>query len=429
MKKLLIKGGRVVDTNSGEEKNLDILISGDVIEDIGENLKSEGANVVDAQGMYVFPGLIDAHAHLREPGFEYKEDIETGSKAAIHGGVTTLFAMPNTDPPVDSRSLVEYIRKRGKEVGLVDIYPVGAITKRREGNELAEIGDMSEGGAIGFSDDGEWVHNSNVMRRALEYSKYFDTVIISHAEDKTLSFGVVHESFISYEKGLEGYPAAAEEVAVFRDVKLAEITGGRLHIAHLSSSGSVDIIRQAKKEGVKVTAEVTPNHLVLSQENISLFDPMYKINPPIRTEAHRRGLIKGLLEGTIDIISTDHAPHNWYEKTTDFNSAPWGMVSLDFYFSLLYTELVLKGEIPLHILLKATTESPARIFSLTDRGSLLPGKRADIAIFDPNVEYVLTENFILSKSKNTPFMGKKLRGKFRKVVSGGKIINVEEFER
>ncbi len=429
MEKLVIKGGRVVNVESGEENIVDVLVVDGVIKDLRENLNVRDADVIDATGMYVLPGLIDVHVHTREPGFEYKEDIESVSKAAIHGGVTTLFAMPNTNPPIDSRALVEYVKRRGKEVGLIDIYPVGSITKGRMGKELAEIGDMVEGGAIGFSDDGNWVQDSGVMRRALEYARAFNTTIISHAEDRTLSQGVVHESQLSYEKGLEGYPAAAEEIAVYRDVKLAEITGGKLHIAHVSSKGSVEIIKEAREKGVRVTVEVTPNHLILAQENIDLFDPLYKVNPPIRTEAHRKALIKALMEGVINVIATDHAPHNWYEKTTDFNTAPWGMISLDFYFSLLYTELVLKGELPLHVILRATTLAPAEIFSLRDRGAILPGKRADIAIFDPEEEYILTEDFILSRSKNTPFVGKKLKGKFKKVIKAGRVINIEEWEK
>ncbi len=426
MKKILIKNAKILDFEKGKEILRDVLIEGDTIVDVKDSILDENAEVLDIEGKYLFPGLIDAHAHFREPGEEYKEDIKSGSRAALHGGVTTVLAMPNTKPPLDSRAMIEFVLERAKEAGYAEVLPVGAITKRREGEELAEIGDMKEGNAVAFSDDGSWVRNSSVMRRALEYSIAFDTVIISHAEDSSLSHGVAHESVLSYEMGLEGYPAQQEEIAVFRDIKLAELTGGRLHIAHVSSSGSLKIIKDAKERGVNVTCEVTPNHLLLAQEEIDLFNPLYKVNPPVRSRNDRASLLNALKDGTIDIIATDHAPHNWYEKETDFNSAPFGMISLDFYFSLLYSELVTNNKLSLFDLVAAVTYKPAEIFKLKDRGRIAKGFLADLVVFDPRKEFVITEEFIRSKSKNTPFLGKKVKGSFVKVIKKGRVLDIEE---
>ncbi len=426
MKKILIKNAKVLDFEKGKEILRDVLIEGDTIVDVKESVLDENAEVLDIEGKYLFPGLIDAHAHFREPGEEYKEDIKSGSRAALHGGVTTVLAMPNTKPPLDSRAMIDFVIERAKEAGYAEVLPVGTITKGREGEELAEIGDMKEGGAVAFSDDGSWVRNSSVMRRALEYSIAFDTVIISHAEDSSLSHGIAHESVLSYEMGLEGYPAQQEEIAVFRDIKLAELTGGRLHIAHVSSSGSLKIIKDAKERGVNVTCEVTPNHLLLAQEEIDLFNPLYKVNPPVRSRNDRASLLNALKDGTIDIIATDHAPHNWYEKETDFNSAPFGMISLDFYFSLLYSELVSNNKLSLFDLVAAVTYKPAEIFKLKDRGRIAKGFLADLVVFDPRKEFVITEEFIRSKSKNTPFLGKKVKGSFVKVIKKGRVLDIEE---
>lgn len=426
MKRVLIKNAKVLDFDKKKEVFLDVLIEDDKIKDIGENITLEDARILDVKGLYLFPGLVDAHAHFREPGEEYKEDIKSGARSALHGGVTTVFAMPNTNPPIDTRAMVEFVKKRADESGYADVFPVGTITKKRRGEELAEMGDMKEGGAIAFSDDGSWVQSSSVMRRALEYSIAFRTVIISHAEDSTFSNGLAHESVLSYEMGLEGYPPQKEEIAVFRDVKLAELTGGRLHIAHISSKGSYEIIKMAKERGVNVTCEVSPNHLLLAQEEIDLFNPLYKVNPPIRSKAHREALLEGLKDGTVDIIATDHAPHNFYEKETDFNSAPSGMISLDFYFSLLYSELVRGGKLSLFDLVSATTYKPVKIFGLKDRGVIKKGYLADLIVFDPEKEFILTEDFIRSKSKNTPFLGKRIKGSIVYVIKRGKIFNIEE---
>lgn len=426
MKSILIKNAKILDFDKKKEVIQDVLIEGDKIKDVSQGITITDAKVIDIKGLYLFPGFIDAHAHFREPGEEYKEDIASGARAALHGGVTTVFAMPNTKPPLDSRAMIEFVKERSLKANYADVLPVGAITKKREGKEIAEMGDMREGGAIAFSDDGTWVQNSSVMRRALEYSIAFRTVVISHAEDTTFSHGVVHESFISYDRGVEGYPSQKEEIAVFRDVKLAELTGGRLHIAHLSSKGSYEIIKMAKKRGINVSSEVTPHHLLLAQEEIDLFNPLYKVNPPIRTKEHRDALLEGLRDGTIDIIATDHAPHNWYEKETDVNSAPFGMISLDFYFSLLYSELVRKGKLSLFDLVSAITYKPAEIFALSDRGVIKKGYIADLVVFDPQREYVLTEDFIRSKSKNTPFLGQRIRGSIVYVIKRGKLFKIEE---
>lgn len=426
MSMLLIKNAKILDIDKKKEILADILIKDGKIVEVGRNISNDSAQILDVEGKYLFPGLIDVHAHLREPGEEYKEDIASGSRAALHGGVTTVFSMPNTKPALDSGAMIEFVIDRARDAGYSDVLPVGAITKGREGKEIAEIGDMKEKGAVAFSDDGRWVENSSLMRRALEYSTAFDAVIISHAEDTSLSSGVVHESPMSFEMGLEGYPSIQEEVAVFRDVKLAEITGGKLHIAHISSRNSLKIIREAKDKGINVTCEVTPHHLLLEQEKIDLFNPLYKVNPPIRMHDDREALVNGLRDGIIDIIATDHAPHSWYEKETDFNSAPFGMISLDFYFSLLYSELVATGRISLFDLVAATTYKPAVIFGLSNIGLVERGYMADLVVFDPEKEFVITEEFIRSKSKNTPFLKKRVKGSFVKVIKRGRVLDIEE---
>jgi len=295
MNRILIKNGHIVDPGSGKDGVLDILVEDGKIREVNRNLKVENARVIDCTGKYVFPGFIDMHTHLREPGEEYKEDISTGSNAALHGGFTTVLAMPNTKPPIDSRGLVEFVIRRSKEEKKSEVFPVGAITKGREGRELAEIGDMREGGAIAFSDDGDWVKNSSIMRRALEYSKIFHTVIISHAEDPDLSrLGVANESALSYKLGLRGKPKESEYIAIFRDIALSRLTGGRLHIAHVSTKESAQLIKMAKEEGLPVTTEVTPHHLIFTEENLETFDPVYKVNPPLRKNEDREFLIESL---------------------------------------------------------------------------------------------------------------------------------------
>ncbi len=422
MSKIIIKNGRVFDPACNLDGKFDVLIEKGKIREIAPRIDNEEAYIINATGMFIFPGFIDAHAHLREPGQEYKETIESGAMAAIHGGVTTVFAMPNTTPPIDNRSLVEFIIKRSRDAEHAEVLPIGTITKQRKGQTLSEMGDMSEAGAIAFSDDGDWVANSAVMRRALEYSRFFNRRIISHAEDTSLSTGVVNESTLSYKMGLSGKPYVQEEIAVFRDIKLAEFTGGKLHIAHVSTQGSASLIKHAKESIIDVSCEVTPHHLLLSEEDIMNFSPIYKVNPPLRADRDRVALLDYLKDGTIDIIATDHAPHIFYEKETDFDTAPYGMISLDFYFPLLYTKLVLSGKISLTDLIRAVSNKPAELFGLNDRGVLKKGKSADIVIFDPNKKFILNKSFLKSKSYNTPFLGQRLQGVVKYVLKAGKLF-------
>ncbi len=423
MNRILIKNGHIVDPGSGKDGVLDILVEDGKIREVNRNLKVENARVIDCTGKYVFPGFIDMHTHLREPGEEYKEDISTGSNAALHGGFTTVLAMPNTKPPIDSRGLVEFVIRRSKEEKKSEVFPVGAITKGREGRELAEIGDMREGGAIAFSDDGDWVKNSSIMRRALEYSKIFHTVIISHAEDPDLSrLGVANESALSYKLGLRGKPKESEYIAIFRDIALSRLTGGRLHIAHVSTKESAQLIKMAKEEGLPVTAEVTPHHLIFTEENLETFDPVYKVNPPLRKNEDREFLIEALKEGVIDVIATDHAPHASFEKEDEFLAAPFGMIWLDFAFSALYTFLIQKNKLDLKTVIQSLTTGPSKILGLNDRGSLEKGKRADIVIFDPEKDIEITRNFLKSKAKNTPLFGKKLKGKVIITIKEGEVF-------
>lgn len=423
MNRILIKNGHIVDPGSGKDGVLDILVEDGKIREVNRNLKVENARVIDCTGKYVFPGFIDMHTHLREPGEEYKEDISTGSNAALHGGFTTVLAMPNTKPPIDSRGLVEFVIRRSKEEKKSEVFPVGAITKGREGRELAEIGDMREGGAIAFSDDGDWVKNSSIMRRALEYSKIFHTVIISHAEDPDLSrLGVANESALSYKLGLRGKPKESEYIAIFRDIALSRLTGGRLHIAHVSTKESAQLIKMAKEEGLPVTAEVTPHHLIFTEENLETFDPVYKVNPPLRKNEDREFLIEALKEGVIDVIATDHAPHASFEKEDEFLAAPFGMIWLDFAFSALYTFLIQKNKLDLKTVIQSLTTGPSKILGLNDRGSLKKGERADIVIFDPEKDIEITRNFLKSKAKNTPLLGKKLKGKVIITIKEGEVF-------
>jgi len=423
MNRILIKNGHIVDPGSGKDGVLDILVEDGKIREVNRNLKVENARVIDCTGKYVFPGFIDMHTHLREPGEEYKEDISTGSNAALHGGFTTVLAMPNTKPPIDSRGLVEFVIRRSKEEKKSEVFPVGAITKGREGRELAEIGDMREGGAIAFSDDGDWVKNSSIMRRALEYSKIFHTVIISHAEDPDLSrLGVANESALSYKLGLRGKPKESEYIAIFRDIALSRLTGGRLHIAHVSTKESAQLIKMAKEEGLPVTTEVTPHHLIFTEENLETFDPVYKVNPPLRKNEDREFLIEALKEGVIDVIATDHAPHASFEKEDEFLAAPFGMIWLDFAFSALYTFLIQKNKLDLKTVIQSLTTGPSKILGLNDRGSLEKGKRADIVIFDPEKDIEITRNFLKSKAKNTPLFGNKLKGKVIITIKEGEVF-------
>jgi dihydroorotase len=377
---------------------------------------------LDASGLVVCPGFVDLHAHFREPGQEYKETIATGTRAAARGGFTSVCSMPNTDPPNDNRSVTEFILDQAKREGIVNVFPIGAITKALKGEELAEIGELYEAGCVAISDDGCPVMNAELMRRALEYATMFNLPVVNHCEDLNLSGkGVVHEGVVSTELGLRGIPWAAEAIMVARDLLLAQLTGGRLHIAHVSAAESVRLIREAKSRGVNVTCEATPHHFTLTEEVIRSFSPNTKVNPPLRSLADVAAVREGLKDGTIDAIATDHAPHALYEKEQEFDAAPFGIVGLETALGLTVTSLIEPGVLTLQEAIAKLTWNPARIFSLP-KGRLNLGADADITIFDPEREWTVDVNHFASKGRNSPFHGFKLKGQVVATLVGGRFV-------
>lgn len=417
---ILIKNGRIVDPANGLDACLDLLIHEGKIEKIAKagSITSTIAQTIDAAHMIVVPGLIDMHVHLREPGFEYKETIATGTAAAKAGGFTAVCCMPNTNPVNDNRAVTEFILSQARAAS-ARVHPIGAITKGSKGEELAEMGELYDAGCRAVSDDGRPVMNAAIMRRALEYSKIFDLLIISHCEDTALAAkGVMHEGAVSTELGLRGIPAAAEDVMTARDVALAELTGGRLHIAHVSTAGSVRIIREAKARGVKVTAETCPHYFSLTDEAVCGYTTMAKMNPPLRTAEDVAAIKAGLKDGTIDSIVTDHAPHAADEKAGEFDQAPFGIVGLETSLGLSL-QLVRDGVLSLSDLVVKMSANPAKILKL-DSGALSVGAVADITIIDPELEWIVDAKQFASRSRNTPFDGWKLKGRAIETIIGGR---------
>lgn len=422
MSSLLIKGGRVIDPAQKIDQVADLLIEDGKIASLGKNIKSSKAKTIEAKGMIAIPGLIDMHAHLREPGREDEETIASGLRAAVAGGFTSVCCMPNTKPPIDNASVVEMVLEKATEANKASLFVVGAITKNRRGEEISEMADLIKAGVVAFSDDGNCVSQSNVMRRALEYSKMFEVPLIAHAEDKSLSaLGQMNEGFYSTLLGLKGMPKEAEETIVARDLILTELTGGKVHFTHLSSKGSVELVRQAKKKGLRVTTDVTPHHLVLTEEALSNYDTNLKVNPPLRSKQDREALIEGLRNGTIDAIATDHAPHSLEEKEREFDSASFGMIGLETALALVLTELVDKNKLSLSQAIAKMTTNPAKILNLL-KGTLTKGKAADITIFQPSAEFEVKAEEFKSKSINSPFVGWKLKGKVEYVLVGGRLV-------
>ncbi len=418
----IIKNGLVVDPLAGNVAPKDILVVGGKIAEMGANLSLGGARVIDAAGCLVTPGLIDMHVHLREPGFEHKETIYTGSLAAARGGFTAVACMPNTNPVIDNAALIRSIIASAQEVGLVHVYPIGAISRGSRGEMLAEMGDMAAAGAVAFSDDGMPVADAGLMRRGMQYAGMLDKPIISHSEEKSLSAGgAMHEGSISTMLGLKGIPASAEEVMVARDIILAEETGCPTHIAHVSTAGSVRLLREAKARGVKVTAEATPHHFTLTHEAVTGYDTATKVNPPLRTADDRAAIRQGLADGTIDVIATDHAPHTEEEKDVEYEKAPFGLVGLETAVGLVWTELVHTGLLTPLQAVTCLTRNPARILGIP-KGTLAPGADADITIIDPELEEVVDPAKFVSKSRNTPFAGRRLKGLPRLTMVGGRVI-------
>ena len=420
--KILIKGGRVIDPANKIDKIADVLVEDGRIAAVGEGLSAEGAEVFEAEGKIVSPGLIDMHVHLREPGQEAKEDFGSGSRAAAAGGYTRVATMPNTRPVIDNSALVKAMQKRAEEDAVVHVEIIGAVTKGQQGEEMAEMGDMVQAGAIAFSDDGHFTRSAKVLLNCYDYLRTFDKVIINHEEETSLvEEGVMNESHRSAMLGMKGRPTVAEDIAVARDVMLAEYADARVHVAHISSGRAVDIVRQAKARGVKVTAEVTPQHLTMTDDLVELFDSSTKINPPLREQKDVDAVLAGLLDGTIDCIVTDHSPHAQEEKDREYMYAPSGFPGLETAVGVLLTDLVHTGKLDIAMMIEKMTAAPARIFGI-NAGSLAEGMPADITVIDPELEWTVDDKKFYTKGSHSPFVGRRLKGKAVMTFVNGRLV-------
>ncbi len=423
MQSILIRGGRVIDPGQGIDRVADVLLDRGRVESIGEGAGSGAADVVvDARGMIVCPGLIDAHVHLREPGNEEDETIATGAKAALAGGCTTVACMPNTRPSIDSQGAAEFVVLQARRARQANVYPVGAVSKGREGVELAELGQLVAGGAVAFTDDGAPVASASLMRRALQYAKMFDRCIMQHCQVMELTVGgVMHEGFESMKLGLGGMPAAAEDIMVARDIRLAEITGGRLHIQHISTERAVELVREGKRRGIDVTAEACPHHFTLTDDRLRSFDSNFKMNPPLRTRADIDAIIGGLRDGTIDLLATDHAPHSAEKKARELDQAPFGIVGLETLIPIVALALVEPGHLTWPEAIRKLTVEPARLLRLASKGTLRPGADADVTIIDPTTPWTIDPARFHSKSRNTPYAGVEVRARAHMAIVSGEI--------
>ncbi len=418
---LLLKGGRLIDPSTGRDEALDILVSDGRIERIGKSLSEHAAQVIECRGRVIAPGFIDMHVHFREPGYEYKESIASGCEAAAAGGFTAVCCMPNTNPPIDDESIVHFIHARSRVAlgGLVDVYPIGAVTAGRKGEHLAPMAELTAAGVIAFSDDGEPVHDAELMRRALEYSAMFKKPIIQHAQEPSLTRGgVANEGYPSVSLGLPPMPRIAEEIMVARDIRLTEYTGGQYHVAHVSAGQTLDHIRNAKAKGLPVTCEVTPHHFTLIDEALSAFDTNTKMNPPLRTRDDVEAMKAGLKDGVIDAIATDHAPHSYDEKEVEFAQAPFGIIGLETALGLAVTELVRKNVLSLYQLVEKLSTNPRRLLHLPTI-AIAEGEEANLTIFDPGAEWVVDPSLFRSHARNTPFGGVRLVGKPIGILNNG----------
>ncbi|HET7236460.1 MAG TPA: dihydroorotase [Actinomycetota bacterium] len=417
---LLLRGARVLDPASGRDEVADVAVADGLV----TAAAPAGATIVDCEGLVLAPGLVDLHTHLRQPGREDKETVQTGSRAAALGGYTAVSPMANTDPVADHAAVIHEVRELGRAAALCDVFPVGAITRGLEGESMAEIGEMVEAGVRIFSDDGRCVPNARMLRNALTYARAFDGVVIAeHCEDVSLAEGgQMHEGLHSYSLGLAGQPREAEEVIVARDLAVARLTGGRLHLCHLSSAGSIELVRRAKAEGIRVTAEVTPHHLVFSEEDLLSYDTNFKVNPPLRAPEDREALRAALADGTIDVVATDHAPHAVEEKEAEFDQAPTGMIGLETALAAVLTYLVEPGTMPLARAIEAMSTMPARIVGAGDHGGPIePGRPANLVAFDPASEWTVEPPFA-SRSRNSAFLGRRLHGRVVHTVHAGELV-------
>lgn len=420
--KILIKNGRVIDAKNKIDKVSDILIEEDKIIELGENLSEDDCEVIDAEGCYVMPGFIDLHVHLRDPGFTYKENLETGAKAAARGGVTTICSMPNTKPSIDNPDIVKEIVKRAANEACVNVLPVGAVTIGQRGDTVTDIKGMTREGICAISEDGKSVMNSNVYREAMKTARECNIPVMAHCEDINLvNGGVMNADSKAEQLGLKGITNAVEDIIVSRDILLSKETGVKLHLCHCSTKDSVRMIKEAKEEGLSVTGEVCPHHFILSTDDIKEDDGNYKMNPPLRSLEDVTALKEGLRDGIMDVISTDHAPHSDEEKSGGFEKSPFGIVGLETSASLTYTELVLKGYLTPMQMVEKMSLNPAKVLGI-DKGSIEVGKVADIVVFNPDKEYIIDVNEFASKGKNTPFAGRKVRGKVEYTICKGKIV-------
>lgn len=420
--RLLIRGGRIFDPGSGRDETSDILVEQGRVAHIGPGLRAEkNVKRIEAARKWVLPGLFDLHAHFREPGHEYKETILTGSQAAAAGGFTSVVCMPNTNPVNDTPAVTRTILEKAAEAGMVRVYPVGCLTAGQGGDTLAEIGSLVEAGCLAFSDDGHPVSRAGVMRRAMEYCRALDVPVISHCEERDLAGdGVIHEGTVSTRLGLQPIPAAAEEVMAARDIILCRLTGARLHLAHVSTRGTVGLLERAKDEGLRVTAEVTPHHLVLTDEAVSGFNTSTKVNPPLRSQEDVEAVRAALREGIIDVVATDHAPHSPVEKEVDFQSAAFGLVGLETALGLML-KLVGEGALSLGRAVEALTTKPAEVLGAAG-GRLAEGEPADLIVVDPEAEWTVAPEDFFSKSRNTPFAGWRLKGRVERTLVAGRIV-------
>lgn len=424
MTTLRITNGRVIDPSQGIDRVDDLWIQNGRIVGIGARTDLRADRSIDATEWIVAPGLIDMHVHLREPGREEDETIATGTAAALAGGVTSVACMPNTEPAIDSQAAAEFVVLQAKRAGNANVFPVGAITKERKGQELAEIGGLVRGGAVAFTDDGAPVVSAEIMRRALEYTQMFGKAVLSHSEDLELTRGgVMHEGFVSKQLGLRGMPAAAEEIMVYRDIALAEMTGGRLHILHVSTAGAVELIRQGRRRGVRVSGEACPHHFTLTDECLRNFDSNFKMSPPLRTQRDIEAIREGLRDGTLEVLATDHAPHAPEKKMRELDQTPNGIIGLETFLPISVTYLVETGILTWPQLIEKMTINPAKVLGI-DRGTLRAGAVADVTVIDPHVEWTIDVHQFRSKSRNSPYHGWKVKSRAVLTVVGGVVKEI-----